>query len=408
MISKTVLLMDVVLCASLLGAQGVFAGGGGGDIFCLYETNIHSRVEGVYESDGWVFFHYRSKMSGSDRFAKLAAMKAVWGRVAKDVFAWIDSHGGNHENQMSPSLEAMRQNGIEFSSDKTVVNRSLSSLPSRVLYRDVDSAKPDEYVFDLCVRKADLLAEAKRGRFDTRKEVVVKQWGNVVQEQLSSTNQMAFLRRVGAFDLWTINSEITSGFNALQLDKGMESACCAKCIAELVRCADQINSDAAKEYGMFLRDFQTKLAADFQTLEITNKYTRVWIMLNSYASCMVSRQDFPDSAVEVIGKYAGQTESAKDTVNAMLAVLETAPGVADGWQIVGEAALRGGRYHLALVGFRNQLRLGERSAELFDHMAKAYAKLGCHQLAKGTAMIAYGLAADVETIPETCRILGLK
>lgn len=410
MISKTALLMDVVLCASLLGAQGASADGGeaGGDVFRLYETNIHVRAEGVYESGEWVFFHYRSKIPAADRFAKLAAMKTASRTIAEKVFAWIDAHGGDRINQMPLSLESMRQNGIEFASGKTIVKRSLSNLPSRVLYRDVDYSKSDEYVLDLCVRKSDLLAEAQKGRFDTRKEVVVKQWGNVVQEQLSSTNQMAFLRRVGAFDLWTINSEITSGFNALQLDKGMESAYCAKCIAELVHCAERVNSDAAREYGTFLRNFQAKLAADFQTLGITNKYPRVRVMLNSYASCLVSRQDFPDSAVEVIGKYAGQTESAKDTVNAMLAVLEIAPGVADGWQIVGEAALRGGRYHLALVGFRNQLRLGERSAELFDHMAKAYAKLGCHQLAKGSAMIAYGLAADVEKIPETCRILGLK
>ncbi len=409
MISKATLLVNIVLCASLLGAQGVSAdGGSGGDVFRLYETDIHARVDGVYESGEWVFFHCRSKMSGSDRFAKLATMKASWEKIAKEVFAWIDSHGGSRVNQIPSSLEAMRQNGLKFASGEAVVKRSLSNLPSRVLHRDVDTSKPEEYVLDLCIRKSDLLAEAQRGRFDTRKEVVVKQWGNVVQEQLASTNQMAFLRVVGAFDLWTINSEFTSGLNALQMSNGMESTYCAKCIAELMRCTEQVGSEAAKEYGKFLGDFQKNIAAEFQTLGDSNKYLRVRIILDSYASCLVTRQDFPDSAAEVIGKYAGQTESAKDTIRAILPVLEKAPGTADGWQIVGEAALRGELYHLALVSFRNQLRLGDRSPELFDHMANAYGKLGCHELAKGAAMIAYGLISDVKAIPEACRILGLK
>lgn len=410
MTSKTIVLIGAVLCASLGGAQSVSAGEGvsGGDIFRLYETNIHDRADGVYESGEWVFFHCRSKMPGNDRFARLAAMKAALEKVSREVFAWIDFHGGNRVNQMSPSMEVMRQNGMKFASDKAIVKWSLSNLPSRVLHRDVDISKPEEYVFDLCVRKSDLLAEAKRGRFDTRKEVVVQQWGNVVQEQLSSTNQMAFLRSVGAFDLWTINSEITSGLNALQINNGMELTCCAKCIAELVRCTGQVNSAAAKEYGKFLSDFQTRIDAEFQLLGDSNKYSRVRIILDSYASCLISQQDFPDSAVEVVGKYAGQTEPAKETVRALLPVLEITPGVADGWYIVGCAALRGEMYYLALVSFRNQLRLGVRSAELFDHMADAYAKLGYHEVAKGSAMIAYGLAADVKDIPEACHILGLK
>ena len=410
MMSKATALIGIVLCASLLGAQGVSAGekDSGGDIFRFYEANVHARAEGVYELGDWVFFHHRAKVRARDRFAKLAAMKKATETTAKKVFAWIDSHGGNHANQMSSSVATMRRNGIEFASDKTVVRRSLSSLPSRVLYRDVDSSNPDEYVLDLCVRKADLLAEAKRGRFDTREDVVVRQWGNVVQEQLASTNQMAFIRAVGAFDLWTINSEFTSGFNELQLTNGIEAACCAKCIAELVRCTSQVHSDAAREYGEFLGGFQEKLGAELRPFVNSNECLRVQVMLMSYASCLVSRQDFPDSAVEVVGKYAGQTEPAEDSIRAMFPVLESAPGAVDCWQILGCAAVRGEAYRLALACFRNQIRLGDRNPELFDRMAAAYAKLGYRELAKGAAMIAYGLSANTESIPESCRILERK
>lgn len=410
MTSNRILPVVLVLCASVFGAQStaLAAVGGEVDVLQYYSTNIHMRSSGVYEGAGWVFFHERTPLASKSRFAVPKALKVAMKTTVGKVFGWIDANGGTRTNVLGASHVSMRALVGDFGAQKTLLRRSLSGLPTSVMYRDADNRNPSDFVFDLAVRRNDLLAEAEKGCFDTRTEVVESNWKTVVREQLSGTNRMAFVKSVGAFDLWTLDSELTSGVIEVVVTNGQESACCMKCVDELKNCVRKVGTSAAGEYGRFLDEFKRDVAKESTADFMVCRTNQVGMMIYSYASCLCQPQELPEDAYDSIGGLAAQTDTLDVTIRTMLPVMNRVPACKDCWRVLGEAFLRFGKCHAAMACFRNAIRLDRNDAEVYGLMASAYEKLGYGELATGAAMIAYGLAGGDESMSDVYRILGVK
>ena len=404
-------LKGVIVCAAF-AAQTIhgFADGviPNEDIYAYYGTNIHSRATGCYEDVGWVFFHQRRVIPDDGIFTKNKVGAKAMAAATADIFKWIDGNIADSNAVHNASVTSLRTLADRFGDERTAVRRTLKGLLVKILHRDKDDANPQEYVLDLAIRQTDLLAEAGRGRFEDREEVIVEHWRKVAKARISGPDRMSFLRDAGAMDLWTIDSEKTSGCRVLQFTNELEVAFAKECISNLTSCARQVDSDAAREYAALTENLYSNICREVELTGVSVTSTVVRVMLESFASCPTERTEVPDAAWDAYAPYVDGSRPVAETINAMVTLLDGSPGVKEFWMTLGDTFEKNNGLTAALSCYRNALRLDNGDALVFEAMTRMYGKLGCPNLARGTAIMAFGLATECVDCPEAMKIIGEK
>ena len=400
-------LFTFVVCA-VIAAQTMCAFAESADadaVIDLYESSIRPKASGTYSEDGWVFFHKRIPLGeNTGMFQELKAERKAISAVTRDVFAWIDERLGNPP-AITDALDS-RLSGLnrDFGTASTRVTRSLDGIPSRLLnqYADEDG----DFVYTLVFRESDLLAEAKKGPFENRREVIRGQWARVVKEQLTGANRMAFVKACGAMDLWTLESATTSGEKVLAVTNVAESALsCRTCIDDLRKSVAGAGTPAAAEYVDFLDGLNTKFEEELSVATNALACPRTTMMLLSFASCRMKALSPSAEAFDLFSEFVDQTEDLGKTRETMLRLVEEFPGVAMFWNGLGATFLRANSPSLAAASYRNALRIDNNNAYALDGLAAVYAGIGKAELARGAALLAFVLGNDASVKDSSLRLL---
>ena len=376
------------------------------DVLGYYTENIHARPSGVYAGNGWVFFHQRIPITGDSVLAETKCMRKALAAVRRDVFRAIDDRISTNTVSVQDAYVQMRDLAAKLGSPGTRVVRSVSSLPSRVLYQRVDN---DMYVYDMAVKASDLKAESLKGRFEDRPSTIETHWKNVVNEQLSGTNIMAFACGAGAFDLWTLRSGKTCGEKVFVLKEEEETdALCVQCIDGLKKSVQPVATSSAAEYTGFLSGLYQALTNEVSSISGLKELRPVRIMLLSFASCQMEVQKETAEGLDVFADYVDQSEDPIKTRDALIGLLKETPGSPLYWKAFGEACIRAKSSLLAASAFRNALRLNLDDMEALDGLARAYAALGRNKLAEGAARVVYALAKTEALKASALKVLGVQ
>ena len=374
-----------------------------GDLLEYYRQNVHERESGVYELDGWYFFHQRVPMKGDAMFGQMKAMRSALANVNKDLFATLSKMEESVPVTADPALSGVKGLVKEFGTKKSRVNRSIESLHARVLCQDAEN---DDYVYDMAVRISDLKAEAGKGKFEERSSTIEQHWRNIVRAQLEGKVSMAFIRGCGAMDLWTLNSARCCGVKELIATNNTDESCCKRCITDLADSVSKANCDAATEYGRLLKDLYPDLTNELAGCSgfLTNRMVRLTLL--SFGCCTMPEQKEKLSDLDLASTYAGQEEDVKATVEVFVRLVAKTPGSYMYWMSLGQSFARDGKLHLALSCFRNALRLRIGDGFALDALATTYDKLGCRNLARGAALLAFAMVDDKLVTERARRILS--
>jgi len=374
------------------------------DVLSLYQDKVHACATGVYEHQGWVFFHDRTKLTDDSMFGEVKAQSKAIGRIRKALFAKLDEMTG-----VSPAPDEihtdLRTRAARNGSPKTVVLRSVDELPTRVLQQ---ASSDGDYVYDMAVKRRDLEAEAAKGRFEDRPQTIEAYWRNVVREQLYGKNRMSFIRDCGAIDLWTLESAKTCGVKELRTTNGNEIACCQECLIDLSKSASHAKVPAADEYVKLTAGLYKTLVREMATIPelTTNRIVRTMVL--SFGCCAQSPEKERGADLDIVADYIDQTEPATNTVTVLARLLSHTPGSVLYWGAMGVAAQRAEMPHVALACHRNVLRMKANDAVALGCLAETYDSLGLHSLAHGAALLAFAESTDADLVERMRKIFAKK
>jgi len=375
------------------------------DVMMLYQDKVRSSASGVYEHQGWVFFHDRAKIEDDSMFGEVKALRKAMGRLRRALFAKIDAMTRGIEFNSDDLYADLKSRANRNGSPKTVVVRSLGGLPTRVLEK---TSSDGYYIYDIAVKMSDLESEAAKGKFDNRPQTIETHWRNVVREQLYGENRMVFIRDCGAIDLWTLESAKTCGVKELQATNGNEVVCCRECLKDLSESASRANVPAAEEYKDFSDGLYEKLELEMAKIPELTTNRVVKTMVLSFGCCAQSMENERGEVLDTIVDYVDQIEDATNTIVVVAKALSHTPGSVLCWEAMGTAAQRAGLSHVALACYRNVLRMKANDAVALGGLAETYDSLGFSLLAHGAALLAFAESTDADLIERMRKILVKK
>lgn len=383
------------LVCALLGAQTSGAqdpspaAESAGDVYAHYTDCIHSRPTGVYEWNGWIFFHDRSEMEESGYFRKQKAKAAAIARVERAIFEKISSlmPGASPASQSDVYL-AIPGNWFD---ERTEASRAIRALPSRILSQ---TDEENVYVFDMAVRLSDLKAEAGKGAFKARPDAHARQWKEAVSASLTAPDKMAFFRDTGALDLWTLLSEKTSGTVSVAATTNPLPLECHATIDALRLSAQRASGDAASEYVKLLDTLYDSLTAELVRVPELLTDARVKTMVLSFASCTVEPATLPSELAERFADCLRTSATNAESRAQLVSLVSQVPGSSLLWCGLSAKVLEVGAPHVALSCARNALRCAPGETLALDALRAAYDALGCPALARGAAAPILALSDD--------------
>lgn len=333
------------------------------EILDFYGKHVHARETGVYEIEGWFFFHQRSPLQ-EDSFGRARNLKTSFSAATTAVMDKIEELAEANPVPKPRLVVVLQARLAKMGSGEYATCRSFGRLQSRCLSQDADG---DMFVYDLAVRRRDLESEAARGRFADRIETVGKNWRVVVKRGMKGKDAKDFIKRCGVVDVYPLSGK--------ELERAGDIG------ASYKQCAVDLSCGLAAELP---EQFKNESCDELKTL----------ILGESKEPLRVQFEQSRD--LIAFDAYLAETDEAA-RFKYLVEFLSHTPGSRLYWEQLGELCLSVGKYRLAVVSFRNALTLNRvRKIEYpLLGLAKSYRALGYRDLADVTASFVYGMTEDL-------------
>lgn len=343
------------------------------DVLDFYQTNVHARATGVYELEGWYFFHHRAPVQAGD-LTSLKNLRLATSAVAKEVLDKIDELAATSSLPIPRPVRVLKSQLKRIGSSGTTVKRSFSGLKTRCLSQDEFNG---DFVYDLAVSKADMLAEAAKGCFENRLDLIVGDWRKAVCQGLKGPAAIDFVKRSGVFDVYPVNAV------ELNAQGGLGE--------EYMRLEKEIRSKIQGEIPVKLQyeDYQA-----LRDLILEEDAKALSVQFEHSSDLMLFEKCLQETDRVIRYKY-------------LFDFLSHTPGSRLYWLELGNVCVQDGKYHLAIICYRNALRLNR--VRKIEHpllgLAKCYRELGYEGLSDAAAAFAVAVTTDTEVQKEALDLL---
>lgn len=365
-----------MLAAGVLLCTPAVAATAAEDLLAFYQENIHALPSGVYEREGWFFFHQRGPVPEARGPVGGGLRALAWSRTvaSRAIADKIEELIASNKVEITRPASVLKAYVSRFDAERRVA-RSFQ-VDSKVLSSDEDGG---EFVYDMAVSREAILAEAAKGRWEDRIQPLCESWRKVARDESRGPGAVAFVQACGGLDIYCPSNDATN------------CPCPADVKAEYARSIEALRAGLPDELfacvpkGTYAELEKLVLGMDAGGLSVQFERSRD---LQAFDASLETADD------------AARTQI-------LLELLSHTPGSRLYWQELGGLCCRTGKFRLGVVCYRYALRLNRVKRVWIPllGLARCYRALGYSALADSAAVLAYGLAEDEKAAAEALSLL---
>jgi tetratricopeptide (TPR) repeat protein len=401
MIALMLLIVSFFVATPLLYAQSDAF-----DVLDYYCTTLVDKDAGVYEHEGVLFFkvivNYDKTSSMGGVHAEGVSMLTMKNKIKK----WMLDYSANSRNK-----EVEYSKGIQFIEaqlDKIRTGWRFSNVQMAFDLQELSNvADAGRYIYCVCAKK-DVVIENIPADFYTpcAEQIILNAIKVEARQALSGNVRERFLTECGAFDLLGANVSGGSRDAYLLVDekirKHLEQSDFAKDLKQAIIEAEkpQVTVKEVEE----VNEAKTLSIKRVETVTVTHNPRMQKLFLN-----WETEENFPlptTSLGETTKKnlFRGKT-SVVDSIQHLKTALIENPGDKELWNYLGRKLMDNGEPLLAIIAYRNALKLDPTFIYPMVNLANAYLAIKQYDLAFGLATALQGMELDSWSEKESVRIL---
>jgi tetratricopeptide (TPR) repeat protein len=376
------------------------------DVFEYYQDNVFEKGSGVYEYNGYLYVQEVVEYNKHSSDAKLQAEGIATFGVHHKIKEWMWMY-----------VKPLRDKDVNISEGIKFTKARLDEISPTWQIETFDIAfnlqilnndgSDGRYVVCLCALK-DLVIENIPSSFyePCSAETVMSAIQSRARRLLSGPNREKFLSYCGAFDLLGVN--VSSGNKDAYLAvnekirKHLEESELAKELKQAIIDAEkpQVTVKEVEE----VNEAKTLSIKRVETVTVTRNPRMQKLFLN-----WETEENFPlptTSLGETTKKnlFRGKT-SVVDSIQQLKTALIENPGDKELWNYLGRKLMDNGEPLLAIIAYRNALKLDPAFIYPMVNLANAYLAIDQYDLAFGLATALQGMELDSWSAKESVRIL---
>lgn len=397
----------LIMLFSFLATPILYATASLAEISEHYRTAISHKESGVYEYKDFLYFQAVVPCEKNSTMDQLRAKSAAMLMVKDEIKKWMLEYSASERSK----------DVVTLSSGETFVKSRLDEMLPEWQFVEFEVAFKQhvlcnrkvekQYVYCVCAEKTVVINNIPKSFYESCSAKKVLETIKVrAQRVFASDARERFLTECGAFDL--LGANVSGGSRDAYLlvnekiRKHLEQSDFAKELKQAIIEAEtpQVTVKEVEE----VNEAKTLSIKRVETVTVTHNPRMQKLFLN-----WETEENFPlptTSLGETTKKnlFRGKT-SVVDSIQHLKTALIENPGDKELWNYLGRKLMDNGEPLLAIIAYRNALKLDPTFIYPMVNLANAYLSINQYDLAFGLATALQGMELDSWSAKESVRIL---